>query len=177
MFNSIKKHLLKRSVQKQHFIREKKMVALEQTKSIGMICHIIDEESYKEIYDLFTKLHSHKRTVWLMGYVNKKEVPYYCLQQLAADYFANKHLNWYGKPDFAQLKDFLSTDFDILIDFSRQNLPPLQYILAASKAKLIIGANHFSKDLYDVYINEESNSDNLKLLKTFHNYLIKLTGG
>ena len=177
MINTVKDFLLKRSIEKHTVIREKKMVSLEQTHSIGMLCQITDEDSYKDIYALFSKLHSPKRTLWLMGYIDQKEVPYYCLQQLSADFFSKKQLNWYGKPQFCQLNDFLNKEFDILIDFSRQSLSSLNYILHTSKAKLMIGANEYAKELYDIYIKVEPNVTNLVLLKTIHNYLLKFTGG
>jgi hypothetical protein len=157
-------------------IREKKIASLEQVKTMGIICQITDEDSYKEIYDLFSKLHSPKRTVWLIGYIDERNVPYFCLPQLSADYFAKKQLNWYGKPDFTQLNDFLNKDFDTLIDFSKNNLYPLQYILSVSKAKLIIGANEYAQDLYDIFIHDEAEMSHLRLLKIIHNYLQKLTG-
>jgi len=177
MINHIKKRLLNRCLKKHKVAREKRMLSLEQTRSMGILCQITDEESYKEIYDLVSKLQSPKRTTRLMGYINQKEVPYYCLPQLSADYFSNKNLNWFGKPHFVQLDDFINKDFDILIDFSRNDLAQLRYILASSKAKLIIGANEYAQDLYDIYIKDEANLDNLKLLKIIHNYLLKLTGG
>jgi hypothetical protein len=177
MINRIKKHLLDRCFKNHKVLREKKIVSLEQTCALGIVCQITDEESYKDVYELFSKLHSPKRTVWLMGYIDRKEVPYYCLPQLSADYFSKKNLNWYGKPDFAQLNDFVNKDFDVLIDFSRNNTPALRYILTASKAKLIVGANGYAQELYDVFINDDAGLDNFKLLKTIHNYLLKLTGG
>jgi len=177
MINHIKKYLLKRCLKNHKVVREKQIVSLEQTRTMGVLCQITDEESYKEVYDLFSKLHSPKRTVWLIGYINQKEVPYFCLQQLSADYFSNKNLNWYGKPDFVQLNDFTVKGFDILIDFTRNDLPPLRYILTISHAKLIVGANEYMQDLYDIFINDETHLDNLKLLKIIHNYLLKLTGG
>ena len=177
MIEPIKNYLLKRCIEKHKFFRQKKIVSLEQTKSMGIICQITNEDSYKEVYDMFSKMHSPKRSVWLMGYVDAKEVPYYCLQQLSADFFSKKNLNWYGKPDFVQLHDFMDKDFDILIDFSRKELSPLRYILTISKAKLIVGANESMQDLYDVYIKDEADLTNLNLLKTIHNYLLKLTGG
>ena len=152
------------------------MASLEQVKTMGIVCQITDEDSYKEMYDLFSKLHSPKRTIWLMGYIDESKVPYFCLPQLSADYFSKKLLNWYGKPDFVQLNDFVNKDFDILIDFSRNDLSPLQYILAVSKAKLIVGANEYAKDLYDIFIHDEARLDPLRLLKIIHNYLLKFTG-
>jgi hypothetical protein len=176
MIHLIKKHLLKRSLKKHTPFREKKIVSLEQVRAMGIICQITDEDSYKKIYDLFSKLHSPKRTVWLLGYIDERNVPYFCLPQLSADYFSKRNLNWYGKPDFIQLNDFINKDFDILIDFSRNELSPLQYILSASKAKLLIGANEHTQDLYDIFIHDETEPEHLKLLKIIHNYLQKLTG-
>jgi hypothetical protein len=177
MLSYLKRLLFNRTLKSHKISREKQIVSLEKTRTIAILCQITDEDSYKEIYELFTKLHSPKRIIRLLGYIDQKEVPYFCLPQLSADYFAKKHLNWYGKPDFPQLKDFINHDFDILIDFSRTNLMPLRYILTASKAKLIVGANEYAQELYDIYIHDESNPDNLNLLKTIHNYLLKLTGG
>jgi len=176
MIKHIKKHLLRRCIEKQELSREKKLISLEKAQTVGIICQITDEDSYKEIFTLFTKLQSHTRTVWLMGYIDEMNVPYYCLPQLSADYFSRKNLNWFGKPDFIQLHDFLNKNFDILLDFSLNDLPPLRYILSTTKAKLLVGANEYAQDLYDVFIKDEKELDALKLLKTFHNYLLKLTG-
>jgi hypothetical protein len=178
MINHIKKRLLNRYIENNEHSRQKKIVSLEKARTIGIICQITDENSYKEIYALFSKLQSQTRSVWLMGYVDEKYVPYFCLQQLAADYFSKKNLNWYGKPDFIQLNDFINKDFDMLLDFSRNDLPPLRYILATTKAKLLMGANKYTQDLYDIYIKDDDDQkmEHLKLLKTYHNYLLKLTG-
>ncbi|MDR2973001.1 MAG: hypothetical protein LBU83_13940 [Bacteroidales bacterium] len=176
MVNYFKKNLFIRCLKKHHTYREKKIVSLEQVKTMGLLCQIIDEESYKNIYSLFSKLHSPKRIVWLMGYIDERKVPYYCLQQLSADFFSKKDLNWYGKPDFVQLNDFQEKEFDILVDFSRNDLPPLRYILSTTKAKLLIGSNEYAQDLYDIYIKDEAEINELQLLKIIHNYLLKLTG-
>jgi hypothetical protein len=177
MIHYIKKRLLNRSLKKLKVSREKVLISLENTHTIGILCQITDEESYINIYDLFSKLHSQKRMITLMAYIDQKEVPYFCLPQLSADYFSKKHLNWYGKPHFVQLKDFMNNSFDILIDFSRNDISPLRYILSASKAKLIVGANEYAQDIYDIYIKDDTHPDNYKLLKNIHNYLLKLTGG
>jgi len=176
MFDYIKKSLLKRCLEKHRPFRKKKLTSLEDAQTIGFICQITDENSYKEIYALFSELQSHNKTVWLMGYIDKKEVPYFCLPQLSADYFSKKNLNWYGKPDFVQLNDFLDKDFDMLIDFSRNNLPPLRYILSTTNAKLLIGTNEYTQDLYDIFIHDDTKFDYHKFLEIIQNYLLKLTG-
>ena len=176
MINRIKKYFLNRCIEKRKPLREKHIIALEQAQTIGILCQITDEDSYKEIHTLFSKIQSLNRIVWLVGYIDTKKVPYFCLPQLSADYFTRKNLNLYGKPHFGQFNDFIHKDFDMLIDFSRKDLAPLQYILAVSKAKLIIGANEYSQNLYDIFIHDKTEMDSLKLLKTIYNYLLKLTG-
>jgi hypothetical protein len=176
MIGLIKKYLFKRCLEKRMPAREKKIVSLENARTIGIICQIYDEDSYKEIHSLFSKLQSHSRSAWLLGYVDKKEVPFYCLKQLSADFFCKKDLNWYGKPDCKHLTDFTQKDFDILIDFTHQNLPALRYILATSHAKLLVGANKHARHFYDIFIREETELNHQKFLKIVYNYLLKLTG-
>ena len=176
MINSIKKHLFKRCLQNNKPIREKQLTSLEQVKTMGLVCQITDEDSYKKVYALFSKLHTPNRSVWLLGYIDERKVPYYCLQQLTADFFSKKELNWFGKPNFSQLNDFLNKDFDILIDFSRNDLEPLRYVLSSSKAKLLTGANDYAQDLYDLFVKNDEEMDDLRLLKIIHDYLLKLTG-
>jgi len=176
MINNIKKRLFKRCLQNNKPHREKRITSLEQVKTMALVCQITDENSYKEMYALFSKLHTHNRSVWLLGYIDERKVPYYCLQQLTADFFSKKELNWFGKPNFIQLNDFLNKDFDILIDFSRNDLAPLRYVLSASKAKLLTGANNYAQDLYDLFFKDYEGMNDLKLLKIIHDYLLKLTG-
>jgi hypothetical protein len=176
MIGYIKKSFLKRSLKKHKSFRDKKITSLDKAQSIGIIGQITNENSYKEIHTLFSALQTPRRSVWLMGFVDKNSVPYYCLQQLSADYFCKKNLNWYGKPSFIQLDDFLDKDFDILIDFSRNNLPSLHYILAMTKAKLLIGGNEHSQELYDIFIDDEEELAHHQFLSVIDNYLHKFTG-
>lgn len=179
MIKFIQNYFLKHYVKKHKPLKEKCIIPLEQAKNLGIVCQIDSEESYKEIYGIFSKLQSPKRNLWLIGYVDEKMVPFYCLQQLSADYFCKKNLNWFGKPNIVQIDDFINKEFDMIIDFSNNNTPPIQYILKMSKTKLLIGANPHSSDLYDIYIQKDpdlQDFDNFKLLKTIHHYLHQFTG-
>ncbi len=174
--NIIKNKYLNKFLITHKVLRKKQIVSLDNAKSIGILAEITDENSYKQIYSLFTKLQSMEKTVWLMCYVNEKSVPYYCLQQLTADYFCKKNLNWFGKPDFVQMKDFLAKEFDMLIDFNMKSYQPNEFILAQTHSKFIIGTIKELQSLYDLYIETEHNNDQIELLKHIHHYSKKLTG-
>lgn len=102
-------------------------------------------------------------------------MPYYCLEQLSADYFCNKHLNWFGKPEHAQLNDFLKQDFDILIDFTKNELSPIKYCLQMCKAKFIVGNSNYNKEFYDLLIEGEKISEE-ELLENIEKYTEQLSG-
>lgn len=172
----IKNKYLNKFLNTHKVLRKKQIVSLDNAKSIGILAEITDENSYKQIYTLFTKLQSLEKSVWLMCYVNEKSVPYYCLQQLTADYFCKKNLNWFGKPDFVQMKDFLAKEFDMLLDFNTNAYQPNEFILSQTNSKFIIGTIKEFQPLYDLYIETENNKDQIELLKHIHHYSKKLTG-
>lgn len=174
--NFFKKKYLNKFLKTHKVLRNKEIISLDQAKSIGIITRITNEDSYKLIYSIFTKLQSQHKSVWLMGYIDDKTVPHFCLQQLTADYFCKKNLNWFGKPDFVQMQDFLLKEFDLLIDFSDAPFSAIQYVLAQSKAKLITGTVAESQDYYDLLIHIDDKSDKIEILKHIHLYTKKLYG-
>lgn len=177
MFAFIKKFFLRKSIEENKNPRNIYITSLQKAKNIGIVCNITDEDSYKRIFSLFSKLHATGRLVWLMGYIDDKEVPFYCLQQLTADYFCNKDLNWYGKPVKVQIDDFVKRDFDLVIDFTKQFYPVIQYMLTLTQAHFIVGSNKEYADLYDLYIDAENMNDHMALLEQVYIYTKQLTGG
>lgn len=175
MFPRIKNHFLKKHLAENKKNRQKNLLNLTQAKSIGMICEITDEDSYKDIFRLFNNLQNNGHNVKLIGYINEKEVPFFCLQQLSADYFCNKHLNWFGNPTMVQVLDFIQKDFDVLIDFNYRYNSPVRAILAQSNAKFIIGRESTNSAFYDLFINK-SPKDNQSYLNEIYTYTQMLTG-
>lgn len=172
----IKKHLIKKYISENKKVREPQILALRNAKRIGILCNITTEDTYKDIYAVFSKLQTTQRSVWMMGYIDDKAVPFYCLQQLSADYFCNKDLNWYGKPEKGQIKDFVNMEFDMLIDFSHDVFDPLRLIMAITPAKLIVGSEKRNTEYYDLLIQSEEPLSNMELLHNIDKYTLKLAG-
>lgn len=175
MFPSIKKHFLQKHLSETKKFREKEILSLNQARNIGILCEITDEDSYKSIFHIFSKLQENGKQVKLIGYINDKEVPFYCLQQLSADYFCNKNLNWFGNPNMVQVLDFIDMEFDMLIDFNYIFHPAIMAILAQSRAKFIVGRETGNKDLYDLFMDTQQ-KDDLRYLKEIYTYTQMLTG-
>jgi len=174
--NFIAKLFLKKYRSKNQVDRDKQITSLSKAKDIGLICKITNEDSYKEINAIFVGLQKFNRTLWLMGYVDGKNVPFYCLQQLTADFFCNKDLNWYGKPEKVQINDYLKREFDLLIDFTHDVNEPIRTILTLSNAKCLAGANRNNEDMYDLFIDSQSDLSHKELLDQIQLYTEQLTG-
>lgn len=175
MFERIKNYFLHKHISAKRPDKTREVCALQDAATIGVLCEITDEDSYKAIFRIFTKLQETGKVTHLIGYIDEKYVPFYCLQQLSADYFCRKQLNWCGEPNLVQVQDFIQRDFDILLDFSYRHLAPVEVILATSRARFIVGSCEGNRDLYDLYIQSESGNYE-KFLGAAFNYTLKLTG-
>lgn len=175
MFAGIKRHFLHKYLNENKVVRQRRLTTLQQARTIGIVCEITDEDSYKNIFAIFTKLQEQDRNVRLIGYVNEKEVPFYCLPQLTADYFCNANLNWFGKLNVEQLMDFTKMEFDMVIDFNYRYNPAIESLLTMSHAKFIVGQTPENKDIYDLYF-EQKDKDYRRFLESIDKYTNKLTG-
>lgn len=175
MLAKIKNHILRRHLYRHKPARRRRVASLKSAKVIAVICDITDEDSYKSIYRIFTRLQEYGRYVKLAGYYDGEKVPFYCLPQLTAEYFCNHDLNWYGLPDMARIRDFVNTEYDMLIDFNHANHTVTESILSLSKAKFIVGRNRDYRNLYDLLI-ECDRHDDRNFLELVDQYTRKLTG-
>jgi len=175
MFSKTKNYFLKRYISENQTRRNTRLCSLSNAKSIALLCEITDEDSYKNIFQIFTQLQNTGRQVKLIGYINEKEVPFYCLPQLSADYFCNKNLTWFGMPNLVQLQDFLKVEHDILIDFNTISHAPIQALLSLTKSRFIVGRQPDNQKYYDLFI-DDCKSNNAQYLDTIHLYTHKLTG-
>lgn len=175
MIAKIKKYFLRKRINAKKPDKIRKICALEHAESVGVLCEITDEDSYKAIFKIFTQLQQNGRIVHLIGYIDEKYVPFYCLQQLSADYFCQKQLTWCGEPNMIQVQDFINRDFDILLDFNYRYHAPIEDILSTAHAKFIIGSCPGYKDIYDLFIQTESGNYSQFLGSAF-TYTQKLAG-
>lgn len=119
--------------------RNKQLVNLEEAKTIGVVYVVSSERTFKIIKELIKTLSGPQRQVLIIGYVNRKEIPSYCVAANSGYYFNKNELNWLGIPKNDYLKKFIDQDIDILIDLSQDDIFVLDYITSLSKAKFKIG--------------------------------------
>lgn len=160
--------LLKRNFNRN--IRNRELVNLNLSENIGIICHINNEAEFKQFNKLVKELTTNRRKVLLIGFVDHKEIPDYCVVAGPGYYFSQQDINWLGIPKNDYILKFMGKNLDILIDLTRDDNFTTQYIVALSKAKLKAGQQSSVKEPYlDVMINmDNSHSMNDFIAQTLH---------
>jgi hypothetical protein len=176
MFNNIKNRYRDRYILKNCSRGNKQFISLKEAKHIGILTSIANKEEYIDILSIFSQIQQMEKTVKMVAYIDEKQVPYYCLQQLTVDCFCRKDMNWYGKLIMHQVIDFMNTEFDMLIDFTHQFYAPIHTILTLSKSLMITGGNNTQKEQYDLFIDIDEKMNYQKLLENIIIYTSKLTG-
>ena len=80
--------------------------------------------------------------------------------------FGKKELGWLsGVPKAAFRHQFEAVESDVLLDLTLEEVLPLTYLTACSKALLNMGFHNSGRDVYDFTIRHEPPLDSLDLLR------------
>ncbi len=135
-----------------------------KVKSIG----IIFDKNSKGVNSLIKKLYEELNknsaliSIYKLAY-NIEEVDRPEQVEVPIVYFTDDDLNWYGKPKFKDVENFLETPFDLLINLASNDSWGIKFSIMLSKAKFKVGKLEANSDVYDFMINnsEGTNSEDL----------------
>jgi len=131
--------------------RKQKQINLSSAHSVALLYYISDESTYKKAELIVNKLIDLGLKVRVVCYTDLKIIPHYFIPKISQDILTAKDVNWRLQPQKAFVKEFVNSEFDILIDLSLNMYHPLFYCAALSKAGLKVGrvqeGNHQYYDL------------------------------
>jgi hypothetical protein len=152
--------LFQREFKNQHI--QRKLIPFDKAKSIGILYDSTNEKYFELVKRYVKEIRElHHKEVLALGYYDQNELPPMRFSKLGLDFFTRKTLNWHYKPVNPIVKNFISREFDILIDLHTGNNIPFRYIVAMSKAQFKIGKyDKATASFYDFMI---STGDHLAL--------------
>jgi len=143
-----------------------------EAKNIGLLFTVNDEQTYNRIDRYAKLLQRDRKVVRVLGFVNEKSIPHYCQTQIFFDYFTLKDLNWYNKPVKNTVNDFISKEFDVLIDLNTTDDFFIQHIAGVSKAHFKVGKYaEMNTRYYDLMIQLQGSTDQDSYIEQIHHYL------
>ena len=139
---------------------------LKMAESIGIIWHPTQRESYN-----FLKEYFKKNRVIIRGFCVFEED---ANPQQNSNTLTQADLTWLGFPKKEKIEDFISINFDVLLNISlKQNLV-LDYITMLSEAKFKTGYSQNESNFFDLNINITKNPDPMFLVEQQIFYLSQL---
>ena len=133
------------------------MVNIANAKVIGIVYPLHDIPDYEQVEKLVATLQHEHKEVHALGFVQHKNLISRFLPKLSYDFFSFNNLNWFYKPVNEKVRDFISSEFDLLIDLTLQENLPIKFVVGLSRARCKVGC--FSEEnarYYDLMIKTQS---------------------
>lgn len=151
--------------------RTKEVCNLDNAQSIGILYDATSEEQIKIIKPFVSYFFALKKDVKALGYVNSKQLSFHHTPKLQYDFFYQKDLNWYYKPQNYIIDNFVKKEYDILINLCDSSIIPIKYLAASSIAHFKIGIHEENYEIYDLMISLKDDKSMEKLMHEIKHYI------
>ncbi len=153
-------------------VRRKKVMNYYDSRNIGIIYDASIEDNYLFINNLIKQLQQDGKKVDTLGFIRQKNKHSYSFPRLMFGFFSPDDYAWNFKIKTNDLKVFVQTEFDILIDLSPSDNFYTKYAAGLSKALYKTGAyNTEYYNIYDLLIDVGDNCSIEQLAEHFFYYL------
>jgi hypothetical protein len=112
--------------------------------------------------------------VQALAYIAEHDIPKSFMVSINKNIFCKAQLNWYNRPTSGTVNTFIEAPFDILIDFSREPLFPLQYIATLSRASMRVGRLSCPGNPYEFLLAMPDGADDLAYIEQLKHYLLSI---
>lgn len=173
MFNNFKLRIGNSRLRKQlkTFTRHKQVQNFVSASEVGIVFYATTTSTFKQVFELTDYLTGKNIAVSIIAYCPLKEIPEEFMQYDSVNLFCRKDLNWFGKPVAPFVDEFMRSNLDILIDLSTEEIFPLKWLVAQSKAKFRVGNLNYPDNPNDLIINVKPNQDLSYLISQIKHYL------
>ncbi len=151
--------------------RLKEVCNLDDARSVGILYDATSESQIKQVKPFVDYFFNLKKEVKALGYVNSKQLSFHHTPKLQYDFFYQKDLNWYYKPQNYIIDNFVKKEYDILINLCDSNCIPVKYLVANSIAHFKIGQHEEGYEIYDLMISLKENKGMEKLMHEIKHYI------
>lgn len=145
-------YLIQRALKR--LTRKREIISYARANRIGLLCDHGKEQHLAFLRDFIKTLEADNKQVYALGYYQKKRNRDSLILPGPVKWCTSKDFTMFLKPRNEHVRQFISQQFDILIDLSSPKAYPLKYIAAIVPASYKTGANHSAHlDIYDLILH------------------------
>lgn len=146
--------------------------AFDAVQHVGIVYDAGSKTNEELVSNYADQLRTEGKKVFMMGYVNLKQLPHTKKFNLQSEFFWKEKLNGFNLPIKGKIGRFLDLDFDLLINLYFEPILPMQAIAAYSNARYRVGAHiEGGLDYYDAMIDTGERKDLKFLIQQIDFYL------
>ena len=154
----------------KHVKRNKRINNFTTAGSAGIIFNCRNEEEFTAVKEFREFLESESIKADVIGYISDKVVPDHYLLRTGYNFFCQKDLTWYYKPNMPFIDDFIRMEYDILFDLSLKEFFPVNFIVKLSPSAYKVG-RYQDTEKYDLMIDIKEEESVSYLIKQIKHYL------
>ncbi len=166
ILKGLKRNAIKKSTEAFLEKRNASSQSISGLKTLAVLIDASYSVNILSLVKLANELGVTPNNLKVMGYKEDKEVE----DSKDADYYNDKSFGVNGTIKSQSLQEFIDQDYDVLIGFYQDNKIELNYVAAASNAKLKVGFAEVDNRINDLIIGATVNNPNL-FIKELKKYL------
>ena len=174
MFDNIKNFIGKIILSNQVSAKKNRhlFMPFDKAQEIGIIYNASEGNNEQKIQQFASDLRNEGKKVYLLGFVNEKELSYKKVPHISSEFYWKEKLNFFNLPSAEKIGRFIDTPFDLLFNVYHEENISLQGVSGLSKAKYQLGAQmNLATQLFDITIDTGENKDLYYLAKQMEFYL------
>ncbi|TVR73231.1 MAG: hypothetical protein EA408_05160 [Marinilabiliales bacterium] len=151
--------------------RNKQFVNLADAGSVGILFQPAATGSFDAVHEFVRRLEGEGKKVFVLGYVDDEKVPDQLLLRKSYQFFCRGDLDWYFRPKPEFVNEFIDREVDILMNLSFDDIFPLEYVHALSRARFKTGRFRENNDRTDLSIDVRNSRNTEYLIEQITHYL------
>ncbi|MFY0644804.1 MAG: hypothetical protein JXR19_10095 [Bacteroidia bacterium] len=152
--------------------REASLRPLSEIKTIALLYNV-EEISWKSVRKIINYFEEYGKSVTTLGYFNSKELTHEYTPNYKHMFFCNEQLSFWKLPMPNTLHQFITTDYDYLINLDVKGDMVLQAMSTFSQAKTRIGVHMEEYQFSQDFMIKGGAKDGIELFEQLKNYLNK----
>lgn len=150
--------------------RDRSAINIDDANVVGIFFIAKEESDWLENKPFIDYLIEKKIKPRILVYLENKDLSYYYSQLQKVSYFTNEDLNWFYIPKSDAVKEFIETNFELLINLEIYTSFPSRYVIALSMAQMKVGLRSDKNPFHDLMIDlpeETKREDYFEQLKHY----------
>ncbi|MCU0442120.1 MAG: hypothetical protein MUE96_06955 [Bacteroidia bacterium] len=133
---------------------KRKLIPFSQVEHIGIVYNAALKDDELLVSKYAQALRNEGKRVFMLGYVDLKQLPHTKKFMLNSEFFWREKLNGINLPIKGKIGQFLELEFDVLMSIYREPLLPMQAVAAYSNAKYRVGPHlEYGLDFFDLMVD------------------------